>query len=265
MFSADPGTRVVRAIAASGMELWTFDFGSFTTMGCMLAGWGDGAAAWCGSHVLALRGDGSLAWSAPMSGASWRMLTTPVHVVLQSRDSLIALDADGTQAWARPATASEMIADASSNVYLMEHGGVRAIDASGVERWFNPTPLGACIIATTDHLVVCRDNSLLVALDPADGHVRWSTTFPVRFGGPVAISGDRLLVLGGYLFALDGGSGAVVARSAQSFDNYLLTVADGVMSMTSPSYALTFSTSYSAGSEWSQNAGNAGHSNHVTP
>jgi hypothetical protein len=265
MFSADAGTHVIRALGPTGIELWTFDYGSFTTMGCLLAGWGDSVAAWCGSYVLALRGNGSVAWSAPMGGAPWRILTTPTHVVAQSRDSLSAFDANGMVAWTRSVTASEMIADASSNVYLMEQGGVRAIDGNGVDRWFTPTPLGACIIATTDHLVICRDNSLLVALDPADGHVRWSTTIPIPFGCPVAISGDRLLVLGGHLFALDARSGAVIARSAESYDNYLLSVADGFMSMSMPSYAITFSTPFSPGSEWSQASGNAGHGNSVTP
>ena len=265
VFSTDPGTHVVRALSAAGTELWSFDYSSFTTMGCLLARWDDGVAAWCGSHVLALRGNGSLAWSAPMGGAPWRMLTTPTHVILQSRDSVKAIGAGGTVAWARPVlTPAEMIADAASTVYLME-SGVRAIDASGVERWHNSTPLAGCIIATTSHLVICRNNNVLAALDPVDGHQRWSITFPVPFGGPVSISGDRLLVLGGYLFALDAWSGAVLARSATSYGEFILTVADGFMSMSTPTYARTFSTSFTAGSEWSQTSGSAGHDNRVNP
>jgi len=265
VFSTAPDAPVVRALSATGTVLWSFDYSSFTTMGCLLARWDDGVAAWCGSHVLALRGDGSLAWSAPMGGAPWRMLTTPTHVILESRDSLKAIGTGGTVAWVRPVVApAEMIADASSTVYLME-SGVRAIDASGVERWHNSTPLAGCIIATTSHLVICRNNNVLAALDPVDGHQRWSINFPVPFGGPVSISGDRLLVLGDYLFALDAWSGAVLARSATSYGQFILTVADGFMSMSTPWYAMTFSTSFTVGSEWSQTSGSAGHDNHVNP
>ena len=123
------------------------------------------------------------------------------------------------------------------------------------------TPEGA----TADRLVVCRNNSVITALDPADGHVRWAATAPTSFGRMAAISGDRILVAGAFLFALDARSGDVLGRSFDRLDEYDLAVGNGTMTASSFSSALLFRTSFAPGSEWAQYAGNAGHGNRVSP
>jgi hypothetical protein len=95
--------------------------------------------------------------------------------------------------------------------------------------------------------------------------VRWTISSPASFGTMAAISGDRLLVSGAFLFAFDARTGAVLGRSFGRLDEYYLSVGHGVMAATSVDFAQVFSTSFSPGSEWAQNAGDAGHGNRVTP
>ena len=95
--------------------------------------------------------------------------------------------------------------------------------------------------------------------------MQWSATSPTSFGNMAAISGDRLLVSGTFLFALDARSGSVLGRSLSPVGEYDLTIGNGVMAATSFSSAIVFRTSFAPGSEWAQAFGNAGHGNRVSP
>lgn len=264
VYVAADSQHVVHAIDPAGTDRWSFDYGTIDTGRCLLAGWQDGVAAACTTHVFALKGDGSRAWSATVSDTLRQIITSPTQVILRTKGSVTAISGDGSVAWTMTSGAADMIADASSNVYLVENG-VRAIDASGVERWHNATSLAGCIIATADRLVVCRNNRVVTALDPADGHVRWTVTSPATFGSMAAISGDRILLSYSFIFALDARSGVVLGRSLNRIDEPYMAVGNGVMAVTSFSDALVFRTSFAPGSEWSQGSGNAGHGNRVTP
>jgi hypothetical protein len=255
---------MVHAIDPAGTDRWAFDYGAFSTGGCQLATWRTGVAAACGTHAFALNVDRSLAWSATVDDTVRQVITTPVLAVVRMKNAVSALRDDGTVAWTRSLSAGDMIANAASTVYLVANG-VHAIDSDGTERWYNPTPLGGCILATTERLVVCRNISVITALDPTDGHVRWTISSPASFGTMAAISGDRLLVSDAFLFAFDARTGAVLGRSFGRLDEYYLSVGHGVMAATSVDFAQVFSTSFSPGSEWAQNAGDAGHGNRVTP
>ncbi len=263
VFMQDDAHRI-HAIDPAGTDRWLFDYGSFSTGSCRLAGWRNGVAATCGTSAFALNGDGSLAWSATVSDTAWQIISTPMLAVLRTQTAVTALRDDGSVAWTRLSAATGMIADAASTVYLMERG-VHAIDLNGTERWYNATPLAACILAGTERLVVCRDNGIITALDPADGQVRWTTKFPALFGSMAAISGDRILLAGAFLFALDARTGAAIGRSFDRLDEYYISVGQQVMAVTSVNFARVFSTSFTPGSEWAQNGGNAGHGNRVSP
>lgn len=263
VYLADP-LHVMHAIDPGGTDRWTFDYGAIDTGYCRLAGWQDGVVAACDTHVFALDGNGSLAWSVTASDTVLQIITTPALAVLRSKSSVSAIDDKGSVSWTVPSTATGMIADANSTVYLVE-GGVRAIDVTGVERWHNPTPLTGCVIATADRLVVCRSNSVLAALDRSDGHVTWTRTAPTTFGSMAAISGDRILLSNTFLFALDARTGETLGRSMNRMEEVYVTVGADVMAVSSFSSAIVFRTSFTPGSEWSQAAGNAGHGNRVTP
>ena len=256
--------RVIHAIDATGNDRWSFDYSAISTGGCWLAGWKDGVAAACGTHVFALDGNGSLAWSATVADTVRQVISTPALTVVRMNGSVAAIADDGSIAWTKTSSPTDMIADASSTVYLLENG-VRAIDVSGVERWHSPGALGDCILATAERLVVCRNISVITALDPGDGHVRWTATSPTSFGSMAAISGDRILVSGAYMFALDARTGAVLGRSLNRLDEYYVAVGNGAMAVTSTSFGRVFSTSFAPGSEWAQRSGNAGHGRRVTP
>lgn len=255
---------VIHAIDPAGTDRWSFDYGTIDTGMCRLAGWKDGVAAACGTHAFALNGDRSLAWSATVSDTVRQIISTPTMAVLRTKDSVTAIGDNGKVVWQRLSSAGDMIADASGTVYLVGNG-VRAIDVAGVERWYNGTALAGCVLATSDKLVVCRNNSVITALDRSDGHVRWSATAPATFGNMAAISGDRILVTGTFLFALDARTGSVLGRTLNPVGEYDLTVGNGVMAATSFSSALVFHTSFTPGSEWAQTFGNAGHGRRVTP
>lgn len=255
---------VIHAIDPAGTDRWSFDYGTIDTGRCRLAGWKDGVVAACSTHVFALNGSGSLSWSVTLADSVQQVITAPALTIARVKGSVVAIADGGTIAWSKSSNASDLIADASSTVYLVDNG-VHAVDAHGVERWYNATPLGGCVLATADRLVVCRNLGVITALDPADGHVRWSATSPTSFGSMAAISGDRILVCGAFLFALDARSGAVLGRSLNRFDEYDLSVGNGTMAATSISFGRVFSTSFTPGSGWAQRSGNAGHGHRVSP
>ena len=255
---------VIHAIDPGGTDRWSFDYGAIDTGMCRLAGWKDGVAAACGTHVFALDGSGSLSWSATVSDSVQQVISTPTLSVLRMNSSVAAITGNGSIAWTLASAATDMIADADGTVYLVENG-VRAIDISGVERWHNATPLAGCVLATSDKLVVCRNNSVITALDRSNGQVRWSTTAPASYGNAAAISGDRILLSGAFIFALDARTGAVLGRTLDPVGEYDLSVGNGVMAAASFSSALLFRTPFSPGSEWAQSAGNAGRGNRVSP
>lgn len=261
-YLADP-LHVIHAITPDGADRWSFDYGAIDTGGCRLAGWKDGVAAACSTHVFALDGSGSLSWSATVSDTAQQVITSPTLTIVRMKGSVAAIGNDGAPAWTMASSATNMIADASSTVYLTG-SGVRAIDATGRERWYSATPMDGCILATADRIVVCRNLNVITALDPGDGHVRWSTTSPTSFGSMAAVSGDRVLVTGAYLFAFDARTGAVLGRSLNRVDQYDLAIGYGTLAASAFSFARVFRTSFTPGSEWSQSAGNAGHGNRVS-
>jgi len=254
----------IHAIDPTGTDRWAFDYGAISTAGCRLAGWNDGVAAACATHVFALNGDGSLAWTTAVADTAQQIISAPSLTIVRTKGSVTAIAADGSIAWSRASGATDMIADASSTIYVMDNG-VRAVDPSGGERWYNAAPLADCILATSDRYVVCRNNSAITALDRSDGHVLWSATAPTSFGSMAAVSGDRILVSNAFMFALDARSGAVLGRSLNRVDETSIVVGNGVMAATSFSYGRVFKTSFTPGSEWAQHFGNAGHGNRVSP
>jgi outer membrane protein assembly factor BamB len=199
-----------------------------------------------------------------VSDSVQQIISTPTLSVLRMNRSVAAITGNGSIAWTLASAATDVIADADGTVYLVENG-VRAIDVSGVERWHNATPLAGCVLATSDKLVVCRNNSVITALDRSNGQVRWSTTAPASYGNAAAISGDRILLSGAFIFALDARTGAVLGRTLDPVGEYDLSVGNGVMAAASFSSALLFRTPFSPGSEWAQSAGNAGRGNRVSP
>ena len=120
---------VIHAIDPAGTDRWTYDYGAIDTGTCRLAGWTDGVAAACRTHVFALNGNGSLAWSATTSDTVRQIIATPTRAVVRMASSVSAIADNGSPAWTVPSSATDMLADANGTVYL-----ITTATCSGVRR-----------------------------------------------------------------------------------------------------------------------------------
>ena len=200
------GESVAALEPADGTERWTtgFDTDRPVCVGGDLAADDDRLyVPGCDGLRALSRSDGAPRWTAPGETGSVAVADGTVYA---KRTDLVALDAaDGTTVWRAPVGGSiptrPAVAPGVVVAVNREDGAVRAFERDGTERWTHRTGAETRAPAAVDGTVYVAAGSppgdgRLIALDPADGTVRWraETPFPKRGERPVV--GDERVFLG---------------------------------------------------------------------
>src|SRR6185295_17857732 len=96
------------------------------------------------------------------------------------------------------------LATDGTRVFVATSAGIRAYDAAGAVSWqIAGAAATGTLAAAQGVLIVHGADGVVSSLDPADGASRWRAETPVGGGLPPVIDGDRVLVAGRGLTALD--------------------------------------------------------------
>jgi outer membrane protein assembly factor BamB len=229
------GPTGVVAIAASGQVLWRLRGIRGDTPGGFAVGPDGKAYISFGSFVepnrlVAVRPDGSTAWSRTLAGAPRDVAVSGDGTVLVGEraagaagaTTLRAFASDGADRWTAPAAGNPGAIAADGTVYATSDRALTAVAPDGTVRWtFRGTGIAA------GGVIVGGDGTLyvggtapqgLVALRPVDGSLAWGfapggAIFPTAIGtdGTLYAGCTRPTCLGNYgptgrLFALAGAS-----------------------------------------------------------
>ena len=149
------------------------------------------------SGAAAFDPDGRRRWTRPDIGAWESVVVTDGPVLLPTRRELFALDrTTGETLWTLLGEV-DSVANTDEGGYTVGDGTVVAFDASGETRW-TATAGGAGEryrgrVAATDDDVFANRRGTLVALDAADGRVRWTAAHDEISAGPFVADGGVLV------------------------------------------------------------------------